>query len=116
MKKSCKSCMWGFEGTCNECAGENYGHTTEISDNGFCTNYRYENWFMRWRRKRYEARLARVKKLGCITIEAHRYAGVSELQGMVSDKYWKRCGNCNNIYRDGWVCPSCNSTHFMFIN
>lgn len=40
-KKTCGTCVRGAEGTCEECAGDNYGHTTEISSaSTACSNHK----------------------------------------------------------------------------
>ena len=36
----CNTCANAHEGTCNDCEGENFGHTTEISGDYICCNYR----------------------------------------------------------------------------
>lgn len=39
-QRTCNLCSKSNnDGTCNECAGNNYGFTTEISDKGSCTNW-----------------------------------------------------------------------------
>ena len=37
--KVCAVCVFADEGTCSNCAGENFGHTTEIASKGKCENW-----------------------------------------------------------------------------
>jgi hypothetical protein len=37
--KGCSTCSLAEEGVCYNCKGKNFGHATEISDNGYCANY-----------------------------------------------------------------------------
>jgi hypothetical protein len=39
-KTNCNNCVLGEEGVCSDCAGENYGHTTEISGKSWCSNWK----------------------------------------------------------------------------
>jgi len=39
-KKCCRTCANGFEGICTECAGDNFGHATEIGGEGYCANWK----------------------------------------------------------------------------
>ena len=34
--KNCGNCVRNIEGVCFWCAGENFGHCTEVSDHGSC--------------------------------------------------------------------------------
>lgn len=38
-KENCNSCKYSAEGLCDQCAGENFGHWTEISGEYRCENY-----------------------------------------------------------------------------
>jgi len=37
--RTCNNCGLAGEGTCNNCAGQNYGHATEITGKGTCDNW-----------------------------------------------------------------------------
>ena len=37
---TCDNCIFADEGTCNHCAGDNFGHATEIAGNARCENYK----------------------------------------------------------------------------
>ncbi len=36
----CNSCIYPMDGVCNNCDGENFGHSTEVSGRGFCKNWK----------------------------------------------------------------------------
>jgi len=38
-KKTCRTCIHAIGGVCTEGEGDNYGHQTEVSDNGYCINW-----------------------------------------------------------------------------
>jgi hypothetical protein len=42
-EKTCRTCRHGFEGTCSNCAGDNLGFCTEISDKGTCSNWQEDH-------------------------------------------------------------------------
>ena len=39
----CGTCIFGSDGICLHCAGGNYGHATEVSDGGWCENWKQKN-------------------------------------------------------------------------
>ena len=39
INESCKNCKNGSEGFCGVICNENFGHETEIHDDGYCENW-----------------------------------------------------------------------------
>ncbi len=37
---NCGNCLHADEGVCYDCFGENFGHATEIANEGFCINWK----------------------------------------------------------------------------
>ena len=37
---NCGNCLYADESVCYDCFGENFGHVTEISNGGFCLNWK----------------------------------------------------------------------------